>query len=144
MVSLLLPDVNVLVAAYQVQHIHHQAAYKFLSQVGRDNEVLALCDVALTGLIRIVSHPEIFQVASPLENAFAFVNALLQGPSVVKVTPGPDHWKIFESECRRIGAKGGMITDVYIAALAMEHGCGVATFDSDFKQFRDLRVVRPE
>jgi toxin-antitoxin system PIN domain toxin len=141
---LILPDVNVLVAAYQKGHVHHEAAYNFLNRLQREREILALCDVSLTGLIRIVSHPKIFRIASPLENVFSFVNEIIRWPSVVRVAPGIDHWKIFESMCHKSGATGGMVTDAYIAALAVEHGCAVATFDNDFQRFPNLRVLRPE
>lgn len=41
-------------------------------------------------------------------------------------------------------AAANLVPDAYIAAMAIEHDCAVATFDRDFRRFDGLRVVTPE
>ena len=36
-----------------------------------------------------------------------------------------------------------MVTDAYLAALAIEHGCEFVTTDSDFARFEGLRWRHP-
>ncbi len=141
---MILPDVNVLVAAYREDHVHYSVARSFLKDQHDTGELLALCDISLSGFLRIVSNPRIFPIPTTLDRAFDFVNKLTALPAVVRIAPGPDHWKIFEELCRKSKATGGLVTDAYLAALALEHGCRVATFDADFKRFPGLRTVRPK
>ncbi len=37
-------------------------------------------------------------------------------------------------------AAGNLTTDAHLAALAIEHGATLATFDGDFQRFSELRV----
>jgi predicted peptidase len=39
--------------------------------------------------------------------------------------------------------KGPLVTDAYVAALAIEHGCELVTTDSEFARFPGLRWRHP-
>ena len=43
----------------------------------------------------------------------------------------------------RSGVRGAMVSDAYLAALAIEHGCDLVTTDSDFARFPGLRWRNP-
>jgi toxin-antitoxin system PIN domain toxin len=142
--SLILPDVNVLVSAFREDHVHHEAAKGYLKGLYEAGTVLMLSDVVLSGLVRVVTHPRIFTTPSDIEVVFAFVEDLKEFPGALRVLPGPDHWKIFTALCREAKVTGAMVTDAYLGALALEHGCVVATFDQDFKRFAGVRTVMPK
>ncbi len=36
-----------------------------------------------------------------------------------------------------------LVTDAHLAALAIEHGCGLASTDSDFARFPKLKWINP-
>ncbi len=55
--------------------------------------------------------------------------------------PSGRHWVLFTGLCRDI--KGPLVTDAYIAALSIEHGCELVTTDSDFARFPGLRWGHP-
>ena len=40
-------------------------------------------------------------------------------------------------------ASGGLADDAYLAALAIEHGAAVATFDRDSARFPGVKIVGP-
>jgi predicted nucleic acid-binding protein len=61
----------------------------------------------------------------------------------VAVSPGPRHLELFESLCRSADAAGDLAPDAQIAAIAVEHGCEVVSFDRDFARFADVRWSRP-
>ena len=39
--------------------------------------------------------------------------------------------------------EGALVSDAYVAALAVEHGCELITTDSDFARFPNLRWRHP-
>jgi len=49
----------------------------------------------------------------------------------VFVAPSRTHWDLFVKMCNAI--EGPLVTDAYVAALAIEHGCELITTDSDFR-----------
>ncbi len=38
---------------------------------------------------------------------------------------------------------GDLVPDAYLAALALEHGCTLASLDRDFARFTELDWMRP-
>jgi len=40
-------------------------------------------------------------------------------------------------------ARGNLVTDAYIAAVALQLGATVATYDRDFRRFDSLKLVTP-
>ena len=59
------------------------------------------------------------------------------------VAPGPRHWPTFERLCLAAGAKGNLVSDAYLAALAIESGNEWITTDRDFSRFPGLRWRHP-
>lgn len=97
----------------------------------------------LSGFLRIVTHPRIFTVPTPIEDAIDFVGALRGQPNCVPVEPGSRHWEIFVNLCRDGHAKGNLVPDAYLAALAIESGCVWITTDRDYARFPGLRWRHP-
>jgi predicted nucleic acid-binding protein len=46
--------------------------------------------------------------------------------------------------CRRSSARGNLVPDAYLAALAIESGCEWVTLDQGFGRFPELRWRAPE
>jgi len=61
----------------------------------------------------------------------------------VVVAPGPRHWEIFDRVCRAGDARGNLVPDAYLAALAIESGSEWITVDRDFSRFPGLRWRHP-
>jgi hypothetical protein len=59
------------------------------------------------------------------------------------VAPGNRHWEIFTRLCRETDAKGNLIADAYLAALAIESGSEWITTDRDYARFPGLRWRHP-
>lgn len=53
------------------------------------------------------------------------------------------HWQLCETLCRAANATGNLMSDAWLAALAMEHRCEAVTFDRDFARFPGLRWSSP-
>jgi len=140
---MLAPDVNVLAYAYREELPEHAACRGWLEDTVRADSAFALFDLVLSGFLRVVTHPRVFKTPTPLEEALEFVGELRAQPNCVVVPPGPRHWDIFERVCREAGAKGNLVADAYLAALAIESGCEWVTTDRDYSRFPGLRWRHP-
>lgn len=136
-------DVNVLVDAFRDDSPSHAAVRPWLDAARRAREPLGLCGAVASGFVRIVTHPRIFQVPTPTAEALAFIERLSAGPAVVAVAPGARHWGVFAQLCTTVRARGNLVADCYLAALALELGSTWVTSNRDFARFVDLRIELP-
>ena len=140
---MLAPDVNVLVYAFREELPEHEACRAWLRSLVRSEAAFAVFDLVLSGFLRIVTHPRVFSPPAPLEAALAFVDVIRTRPNCVTLQPGARHWSIFERLCRETRAKGNLVADAYLAALAIESGCEWVTTDRDYSRFPGLSVSSP-
>jgi toxin-antitoxin system PIN domain toxin len=138
-----LPDVNVLVYAHREDSPHHTICHAWLLRTLKGDQAFGLADAVLASVVRIVTHPRIFKQPTRLDVALAFVAGLRSQPHAVMVAPGPRHWDIFAGLCREADARGNLVTDASLAALAIEWGCEWITMDGDYARFAGLRWSRP-
>ena len=102
-----------------------------------------LADIVLSGFIRVVTHPRVFIEPTPVDRALAFCAALRDQPNAVVIAPGERHWQIFTRLCSESGARGNLVPDAFLAALAIETGSEWITTDGDYRRFDGLRVRHP-
>ena len=137
-------DVNVLIYAHREDaHAEHERYRQWLTRVATGPEPWAVTPLVLSGLVRIVTNRRVFPRPSTLDEAFAFINALLRRRSCHLLNPGPRHFAIFEQLCRASDASAKLVADAYHAAVAIEHGCTWVSTDADFARFADLRYEHP-
>ncbi len=139
-----LPDVNVLVYAARADTPRHATCRAWLEEATSGDEPFALADLVLSGFIRGVTHPRVFRTPTSLADAVTFTDALRRQPHVVTVGPGARHWELFTALCERAQAKGNLVLDAYLAALAIETGSVWVTMDRDFARFPGLRLRHPD
>jgi len=140
---MLLPDVNVWVYAHREDAPAH-ALYRCFVERMIDNESrFGVATLVLSGFLRIVTHPKVFNPPTPLEDALTFVRQIVCHPDAVVVVPGPRHWDIFTDLCQRVEARGNLVPDAYLAALAIESGNTWVTTDGDFHRFPGLDCKHP-
>jgi toxin-antitoxin system PIN domain toxin len=135
---MLLPDVNVLVYAFRIEHPQHGEYQVWLKRMVEGAEPYGMANPVLAGFVRIVTHPRIFDHPDPVEKALSFADQLRSQPNCVLLAPGPRHWAIFTDLCRQVGASGNLVPDAYLAALAIENGCEWITADRHYARFPGL------
>jgi toxin-antitoxin system PIN domain toxin len=140
---LILIDVNVLVYAFREDAPGHRGFKRWLEDVINADAGYAVSELVLGGFIRVVTHPRIFDPPAKLTDALGFCEALRSQPNCTLVGPGPRHWEIFTDLCRRVSARGNLVPDAYLAALAIETGSEWITTDGDFGRFPGLRWRQP-
>lgn len=140
---MLLFDVNILVYAHREDTDEHPKFREWLENELNSDRAYGVCDLALSGFIRVVTHPRVFVTPTPLTEALRFANALRSRDNAVVVEPGPDHWRIFCELCERASARGNLVPDAYYAALAIESGSEWITSAHDYARFPGLRWRHP-
>ena len=89
----------------------HAEYFDWLTERTQSPEAFALSELVLSGALRILTHPRVFNPPTPLTKAFEFVEALRRQPNCVVIAPGPRHWQIFRELCERANAKGNLVPD---------------------------------
>ncbi len=140
---MILPDVNILVQAFRSDAPHHAVCRKWLDGVVNGEARYGMAPQALSGVIRIATHPRVFAEPSSLDEVLAFCKILLRQPHCVVIYPGELHWDIFARLCREADARGNLVPDAWLAALAIESGCEWITLDRDYARFPGLRWRLP-
>lgn len=139
---IVIPDVNVLVAAFRVDAVAHVVCREWLEGRLVSRDTVGLPSIILSGFLRVVTHPRVFARPSGIEKALEFTAGLLASAGVVSLLPGQRHWEIFTGLCRSTEARGNHVADAYLAAVAIDGGAEFVTGDRDFARFPGLRWRR--
>jgi len=134
----LLPDVNVLLAAYRPDHVHHKLARRFLDEARGGSVTVGLSDVALAGVVRLATNPRVFVRPDPVDAVLEFIDVLLE-PPVQLLQAGPTHWTRFAELSSHLQLRGNLVPDAYLAAVALEQSAELVTFDRGFGRYPRLR-----
>lgn len=119
-------DVNLLVALFDPDHVHHDLAHDWFAANG--SRGWATCALTENAFVRVVSNPA---YGSPVRRPVELVDRLRQ------LCRSSDHrfWADTVSlrdaatfDCSRL-AGARHLTDVYLLGLARKHGGALATFD---------------
>jgi len=130
------PDVNVLVAASRADHPHHAVARAWLEEAVRASgagAAFTLMPMVLASFLRLVTSPKIFQQATPIEDAVAFVDALLVSPGVRLAPLGPE-WSKLRQLCLAKQLGGNDVPDAWLSAAVSHLGEHLVSFDRDFRK----------
>ena len=130
------PDVNVLVAASRSDHPHHAVAHDWLEKaigVAGTGAALTLMPMVLASFLRLVTSPKVFQLATPIEDAVAFIDALMASPGVQVAPLGPE-WAKLRQLCLDKQLGGNDLPDAWLSAAVIHLGEHLVSFDRDFRK----------
>jgi toxin-antitoxin system PIN domain toxin len=128
-------DVNVLLQAFMPRSPHHERCRALVEEVANAGAPFAVSEIVLAAVVRIATNPRVFKPPASPALAFEFAEALRAHPHAVPIAPGVRHWRTFRELVETTGIRGSDVTDAYLAALAIEHGCEWWTADVDFGRF---------
>lgn len=141
---MILPDVNVLVYAFQASEPAHAPYRAWLTDAVNGVEPLALTDATATGFLRIVTNRRIYARPATTSAATAFVDAIAQAPSARWIGATAATWARFaEIVADDPQVRANLVPDAWIAALAMSHGARVASADRGLARYRGLDWFDP-
>lgn len=140
---MIVPDVNILIHAYDTDYRHHQAARTWWEEAVKGARPIGLPWAATLGFIRITTNRSILARPLPVRDALNIVRSWLEQPSVQVLVPGEGHGEIVFRLLEEIGIAGNLTTDAHLAALAIEYQAEIASTDTDFARFPGLRWFNP-
>jgi toxin-antitoxin system PIN domain toxin len=92
---MMLMDVNVLVYAHREDAKDHRAYRDWLESVINSNIAYGFSELVLSGFIRVVTHPKVFEKPSTPEVAVGFAQQIRSAGHAVCLAPGKSHWDLF-------------------------------------------------
>lgn len=140
---MILPDVNLLLHAYNSESPAHAAARAWWEGLLNGTRPVGLAWAVILGFIRIATHRQVLTNPLPVTTACAHARAWLAQPYVGLIDPGARHAEILFGLLESLGTSGNLTTDAHLAALAIEHQAELHSTDADFARFPGLRWANP-
>jgi toxin-antitoxin system PIN domain toxin len=136
-------DANVLLYAVDSASAHHEPSRSWLDASLAGSEAVGLAWIALLAFIRIGTNPSILPNPMSADEATAQAETWLGAPAAVLAQPTARHAGLLRGLLRDTGTAGNLTTDAHLAALAVEHGADVVSYDRDFARFPGIRHRLP-
>ncbi len=106
-------------------------------------EPIGFAWTTILAFLRLSTNPRVFEHPFLPEEAVPLVSSWMARSNTIILQPGERHWQIFSELLTETPARGPLVMDAHLAALAIEHGVALATTDKDFVRFPGLRVLNP-
>jgi toxin-antitoxin system PIN domain toxin len=136
-------DANVLLYAVDSASAHHEPSRSWLDASLAGSEAVGLAWIALLAFIRIGTNPSILPSPMTADEATAQAETWLGAPAAVLAQPTARHAGLLRGLLRDTGTAGNLTTDAHLAALAIEHGADIVSYDRDFARFPGIRHRLP-
>jgi uncharacterized protein len=136
-------DANVLLFAEDDTSAHHDPCRAWLEAALSGPVRIGLPWPSLLAFLRIRTNPRVYRAPLSIKNAWDVARAWLGAPSAWVPVPTERHAEVLG---RLLGAHtptANLLPDAHLAALAVEHGVGVCSVDTDFARFPELRWTNP-
>ncbi len=138
------PDVNLLVAAFRGDHSHHCIARAWLTQAreacAEGRHSLVLLPMVVTGFLRLVTSNRVFTNPDTIADAIGFLDVVVDAPGV-ELGLCATEWPVLRTTLLRLGLKGNLVTDAWIASAVEALSEHLVTFDRDFARLLPARDV---
>jgi toxin-antitoxin system PIN domain toxin len=139
----ILPDVNLLIHAYNPESPLHPAARTWWEECLNGPKPVFLAWVVALGFLRLTTHRRLSDRPLSARRACEIVELWLARPQVAILNPGDRHARILFELIGHLGTAGNLTTDAHLAALAIEHQVELRSTDADFARFPGLRWQNP-
>jgi hypothetical protein len=138
-------DTNLLVFAANVRSADHGRAKELLDTWRTGERSWFLTWGIIYEFLRVSTHRAVFPEPLDWRRAQEWIEALLAGPRGGILVETERHAEVLrEVVALHPSLSGNVIHDAHTAVLMKEHGIDeIRTADTDFHQFRFLRVVNP-
>lgn len=135
-----LPDTNVLVnSVNEFSAVRSQAA-NWLEKAFDSEAGIGFAWLAVVGFVRISTQRGILKTPLSPASALELMDAWLAHPRAKILQPTNRHGDILARLLLVVGTAGNLTNDAHLAALAIEHGATIGSFDTDFKKFPGIKL----
>ena len=136
-------DASVLLYAVDTRSPFHERARDWLETSLNEPARTGLPWASLLAFQRIATHPRASVTPLSPSQAWSFVADWLEADATWVPVPGERHAEIIADLIVGGDLRGNLVTDAHLAALAIEHGVGICSTDSDFARFPQITWVNP-
>ena len=138
-------DTNILLYAANRDAEEHSKALGFLYETANSTGPWFLTEGILYEFFRVSTHARVFERPLTWNEAFRFIKPSLASHRFDILLAGQDHWTILEKILEELThPAGNLFFDIRTVALMREHGVReIYTADTDFLQFKDIKVFNP-
>lgn len=140
---MILVDANLLLYAYDESSRWHEESRLWWESQLSGSAPVRLAWTTVVAFLRIGSHPRVFAEPMTVDDATRHVWSWLEQDVVALLPPGARHWSILSRLLVDTQARGNLVTDAHLAALAIEHGAVLCSTDQDFRRFPGLNWKNP-
>jgi uncharacterized protein len=137
-----LVDANLFLFAWNTSAPESTAAAKWLEEALWDEEPVATSWTTVLAFLRLATS-KVFPAPMTTREATAVVESWFSEGGLTILEPTEEHWRVMRELLDASGARGNLVADVHLAALAIEHGATLCTDDLDFRRFAGLKVELP-
>lgn len=140
---MIVPDVNLLVYAYDTESPRHAKAQAWLEELLGSTRPVGFSWISMLGFIRIVTNPRAVTRPLSAQVACEHVKEWLEQPYAFVLEPSSRHAELLFGMLTSLGTAGNLTTDAHLAALAIGHQAELHSTDPDFARFEGLRWRNP-
>lgn len=133
-----LVDANVLLNATNADAREHEAARTWLQAALRGRRSVGFAWSVLLAFLR-VGTSTVFRAPLSVEDATGVMEDWLTAANAVVVHPTDRHLDLLRGLLSETGTAANLTSDAHLAALAIEYGAEIVTFDRDFGRFAGLK-----
>lgn len=136
-------DANILLYSVDPATSQHMRSKEWLEKQLNGESRVGLPWPSLLAFMRIASG--IRTASSPISSkrAWKFISDWLESPVAWIPSTTPRHVEIFAGLVDKYEVTGNLVPDAHLAAYAIEHGVPLASADTDFARFSELRWINP-
>jgi toxin-antitoxin system PIN domain toxin len=132
-------DANVLLYAVNPAAPLHERARSWLEDALGGAETVGFAWTVLLAFLRIGTSAAAFARPLTFEDAAGVVELWLAQPPAIVIEPTGRHLGLLRGLLAESGTAANLVNDAHLAALALEHGAEIVSFDHDFRRFAGVR-----
>lgn len=140
---MILPDLNLLLYAYNPHAAQHGAARRWWEEAMNGDELIGLPFEVLFGFVRVATNPRLGPARVALADARRVVESWLKLPQARVLSPGALHFVRVMDLMAAAMAAGSLLSDATLASYAIENRATLFTNDGDFARFPGLKWENP-
>ncbi|MBX9765963.1 MAG: type II toxin-antitoxin system VapC family toxin [Bdellovibrionales bacterium] len=135
-------DTNVIIGIMVKSSSLHEESTRGIANL---SDELCTTPTNIGETLRILTHPKVFALPLKIGKAISALSDLLESYNIRILDEDTNWWRsLSEIEKQIPGLKGNEIFDARIAVCLQQHNIKrIFTFDSDFKKYSFLQVIRP-
>ena len=140
---MIIPDVNLLIYAYNLDAPAHEQAESWWTELMNGNRDVGLPWAVSLGFIRLMTNRKVLVQPLSASEAVLHVKSWFERNQVFALHPGPRHLQILESFADQRLIVSNLATDAHLAAIAIEYNAELHSNDADFSRFPGLQHSNP-